>query len=217
MIGGIIFFCIANEKKSDILTTCTNLSCRGSCTLCSAQTWTGCWLNSRWGSLMRSWTWPGDAPLTPDTWSREEECSDQRDEYTLLEHLQQCFHWRKGCKVIWFNIKKFWLTNQGYNENTKKDTESIAEDVHEDDGDEGDCQVELTLPLLAASATQDLKNKKSLRQSKTMQMTGNNRNLLSIKLQLIFKKKQKGKIVFPQPHFELIIDILLTHLPRTKR
>ena len=88
--------------------------------------------------------------------------------------------------------------------------------MHEDDGDEGDCQVELTLPLLAASATQDLKNKKSLRQSKTMQMTGNNRNLLSIKLQLIFKKKS-GKIVFPQPHFELIIDILpiiFSHISR---
>ena len=50
-------------------------------------------------------------------------------------------------------------TDKRHDKNAEKDPENVAEDVHEDDGDEGDGEVELALPLLAAPAAEDLPNR----------------------------------------------------------
>ena len=45
------------------------------------------------------------------------------------------------------------LTNKSHHQDTKEDSEGIADNVHEDNGDQGDRQVGLALSPLAASST----------------------------------------------------------------
>ena len=48
------------------------------------------------------------------------------------------------------------LTYKRHHKDPEEDPERVADDVHEDDGDEGHRQVELTLPLLAPPPAQNL-------------------------------------------------------------
>ena len=52
------------------------------------------------------------------------------------------------------------ITYEGDNENTEEDPEGVAEDVHEDDGDQGDAKITLTLPFLTLPSTQNLQTRK---------------------------------------------------------
>ena len=45
------------------------------------------------------------------------------------------------------------LTYEGDYEDAEEDTQDVAQDVHQHDGDEGDGQTRLTLSLLALSTT----------------------------------------------------------------
>ena len=48
------------------------------------------------------------------------------------------------------------LTYKRHHQDPEEHPERVADDVHEDDGDEGHRQVELTLPLLAPPPAQNL-------------------------------------------------------------
>ena len=48
------------------------------------------------------------------------------------------------------------LTYKRHHKDPEEDPERVTDDVHEDDGDEGHRQVELTLPLLAPPPAQNL-------------------------------------------------------------
>ena len=49
------------------------------------------------------------------------------------------------------------LTYKRHHQDPEEHPERVADDVHEDDGDESHRQVELTLPLLAPPPAQNLK------------------------------------------------------------
>ena len=57
---------------------------------------------------------------------------------------------------IKLNIINYLLTNKSDDKHAEEDPEDVAEDVHEDDGDEGDGEAGLALSLLALSSTEDL-------------------------------------------------------------
>ena len=45
------------------------------------------------------------------------------------------------------------LTDKSNDQHAEEDPEDVAEDVHEDDGDEGDGEARLALPLLVLATT----------------------------------------------------------------
>ena len=70
---------------------------------------------------------------------------------------------RQVCQICVYtiNLDSYWirenlLTYKSNDQNSEENPEGVTEDVHQDDGDESDGEVELTPPLLILTATEDL-------------------------------------------------------------
>ena len=55
------------------------------------------------------------------------------------------------------------LTYKRDHEDSEEDPKGVTEDVHEDDGDQGDAKIALALSSLTLSSTQNLETKKVVR------------------------------------------------------